>query len=285
MRRVAILGVAFLAGAAPSPGDDAASTPQQAATTLARSSNTEKAEWALGADVPAIEAGRFLVFHRFPSLSRQIARQLGEMSDGLASLYGISLTSGPVDVYVFCDRSRFREFCERGGVPPEYARRVDGVATRSYLALMVEASEQVIMHELAHVVFMREVGGGGGSWLQEGVAVAAGERWAGSDAAQLFSPRACKGEGVPLRDFMQRRSLLDGQRTETLYLQAGAFIEFVMRGCYRERAREIMRAMASAPEPGDERSQILAVEAAFGARFQEIDERWKTWVRDPPRLR
>jgi hypothetical protein len=206
------------------------------------------------------------------------------MSDGLATLYGISLTSGPVDVYVFCDRARFREFCERAGMSPEQAMRADGIASTGYVAFPIEAGERVIMHELVHAVFMREVGCGGGAWLQEGVAAAAGERWAGSDAARLYSPRARKGEGVPLRDLVQRRSLLDGRQTESLYLQAGAFIEFVIRGCYRERAPQIMRTMASSPGPGDERGQILAIEAAFGARFQEIEARWQSWVRDPPRL-
>ena len=71
-----------------------------------------------------------------------------------------------------------------------------------------------------------------------------------------------------------------GARTrESLYAQAGAFFEFLIRGPYADRVREALPAIAAldAKEP-DLPGRVAAL---LGASLAEVEKAWLAWGADP----
>ena len=144
-----------------------------------------------------------------------------------------------------------------------------------------------MVHELTHALFGRAVGRGGGSWFQEGVAVYVEERWQKRSAATLFAPLLRGGTFVPLGEFLtipvliaQNDATGGAWTRDTLYAQAGAFFEFLLRGPYADRVRAALPELAALDGAAKDLPDRVA--KALGASLAEIEKAWLAWGAHPP---
>ena len=195
-------------------------------------------------------------------------------------------------VFIFQNPTLYADFTVKStGWTREEAENTAGHGSGEYFATYYQAPEApTVVHELTHSIFHRTVGAWGGSWLQEGVAVFVENAWQGRSAAAEFSPALRGGKFLKLREFLALRTLVaeddpkGGARTAgRLYLQAGAFFEFLRRGPIASQAEKLIPELARAPAAAAEMPE--RVEKAFGKKLEEIEQEWIAWGSKPPKTK
>jgi hypothetical protein len=104
----------------------------------------------------------------------------------------------------------------------------------------------------------------------------------------MFAPRLRSGQYMNLAEFVSTPRLISREdirggagTSDSLYLQAGAFFEFLLRGPLAESRPEAIRELALLDEY-EAHEKIAAVERILGASLDEIEKAWLDWGRDPP---
>jgi hypothetical protein len=128
----------------------------------------------------------------------------------------------------------------------------------------------------------------GGSWFQEGVAVYVEHHFRHESAASSFAANLRSGQFVHLADFMKIPKLIaehdakGGPRTpERLYLQAGAFFEFLVRGPMSDKAPTLIATLARSRATADEAPARVA--AVLGSSLEDVEKAWGAWGSEPPK--
>ncbi len=187
----------------------------------------------------------------------------------------------------------------------ESAQNSAGHGSGRYFATYYQSPKSdVVTHELTHSIFHRSVGGGGGSWFQEGVAVYVEQLAAKRSAASIFAPTLRSGRHTPLREFITIDRLLDAHdarggssKAADLYLQAGAFFEFLMRSRVlhsktedgrSEKAKDdtLPKAIVDLAALREEGAELATkVEAILGMSIADLEKAWILWGSHPPKLK
>jgi hypothetical protein len=112
--------------------------------------------------------------------------------------------------------------------------------------------------------------------------------WQKRSAAELFSANLRSGQYVHLPEFMAFPTLVfekdtkGGPRTpDRLYLQAGAFYEFLVRGPLSGPAREAIRQLAR--NPRDDREVPAYAARLLGRSLEALEKEWVAWGSSPPK--
>jgi hypothetical protein len=192
-------------------------------------------------------------------------------------------------VYVFQSSELYFDFCVRQGWSRADAESTGGHGSGVYFATYYQSPKaSVVAHELTHSIFHRAKGAGGGSWFQEGVAVFVEDRCVKRSSAAVFAPRLRSRQYLKLREFFTLRSLVleddvkGGARTaDSLYQQAGAFFEFMVRGPLGESRPDAVTELAQLDLRGEE--AIPEIERILGASAEELEQAWLAWGEDPPK--
>jgi len=195
-------------------------------------------------------------------------------------------------IYIFQNPTLYVDFCVRfAHWTKEEAELTAGHGSGRYFTTYYQSPDApVVAHELTHSLFHRTRGAMGGSWFQEGVAVYVEHEWQHQSAAEIFSANLRSGQFVPLAEFMSLPRLVDskdqkgGARTaDRLYLQAGAFFEFLVRGPLADVARGAIPVLARTPKTDEEMPAFVA--KLFGRPLEEIEKDWIAWGSSPPKAK
>ncbi|MCK6479339.1 MAG: hypothetical protein L6R43_04060 [Planctomycetes bacterium] len=240
--------------------------------------------------VKRIETPRFDVYTDSKAAVSKFPKALEACYGFVKEALGVGEMEEKLPVYIFQNPTLYVEFTVRStGWTKEQAEDTAGHGSGRYFATYYQAPETpTVVHELTHSVFHRTEGPWGGSWFQEGVAVFVEHLWQKRSAAEDFAPRLRSGQYVPLRRFTAMQTLVaekdvkGGAGTaDSLYLQAGAFHEFLARGPYAPRWPPVRRELATTVR--EEGSGAAILERGLGARLEEIEKEWVKWGSDPPK--
>jgi hypothetical protein len=205
---------------------------------------------------------------------------------------GLPEMDEPLPIYIFQNSNLYFDFAVRfAHWTKEEAEASAGHGSGRYFATYYQSPDApTVIHELTHSLFHRTRGAMGGSWFQEGVAVYVEHVWQHQSAAEIFSANLRSGQFVRLADFMAIPVLLDvkdakgGPRTaDRLYLQAGAFYEFLVRGPLADAARGVIPVLARIPKSDEETPAFVA--NLFGLSLDEIEKQWIAWGSEPPKAK
>jgi len=243
------------------------------------------------AAVRTIETDHFRIHTDSAAAGREFPAALEEMHDFICDALSLEADGvGRIPAYVFGSDARYHDFCVRRGWPRAFAKATAGHASRDYFATFCQSPRSpVLVHEMTHSVLQRALGEGGGSWFQEGAAVYVEERWRGRSPAARFAADLRAGRFVPLRRFLARERLIDGPDAaggaataagRAMYLQAGAFFEFLRRGPPAERRPDALFHLAQIREEGAGRR--AAVVEVLGRSVAELEKSWFLWGSRPP---
>ncbi|MHC4956094.1 MAG: hypothetical protein ACYTGZ_19795 [Planctomycetota bacterium] len=183
-----------------------------------------------------------------------------------------------VDVYLFKDKRAFDRYVALAGL--RLGTPVAGIATSRYVASYEGVSTKTVVHEVTHALFGAAVDGGGGAWLQEGLAVFVSELWMNRSASARIAARLPLEPRPHLRSLMFRRTLTNANalRAQRDYLAAGSFIEFLVRGRKVGRPFADLRALAKLQlDPSENR--MSKIEKILGKPIVEIEAEWRQWVK------
>jgi hypothetical protein len=221
----------------------------------------------------------------------------GKFPKGLEAIYdfvvktlGTPEMEEKLPVYIFQNPTLYVDFCVRHcGWTKEAADLTAGHGSGLYFATYYQAPEApVVAHELTHSIFHRTMGAQGGSWFQEGVAVHVEHAWQKRSAAEAFAPSLRSGQFVPLAEFMALETLAftkdakGGPRTpERLYLQAGAFHEFLVRGPLSGPGKEAILQLSRTPKRTGEQPAYAA--RLLGRSLEALEKEWIAWGGNPPK--
>lgn len=240
--------------------------------------------------VKEIETKHFRIFTDSSAARRKFPRALEKTYDFVRKALDLGEMPGLLDVFIFQNPKLYCDFCVRRGWSREAAEATAGHAWSEYLATYYQApGAATVTHELTHSICHRILGVGGGSWLQEGAAVCVEARWQKRDAATLYAPLLRSGRHFPLAEFFRVDKLIHGEdirggagTSGSLYLQAGAFFEFLLRGPFHETRPEAIRRLAELE--WDEETIVGDVEQILGTSTDEIESAWIEWGSDPPKI-
>lgn len=214
---------------------------------------------------------------------------------------GVGEMKGRLPVYIFQNPNLYFDFCVRyAGDDREAAERTSGHGSGQYFATFYQSpTAPTVTHELTHSIFHRTVGRWGGSWFQEGVAVYVEELAQGRSAARLFAPKLRGRRHLALREFFGIPRLVDSEDptggprdASSLYAQAGALFEFLLRGLLERRPKETetgkrilelpekLRALARVRADPEKRANEVA--RILGLSIEDLEARWIEWGSDPP---
>lgn len=184
-------------------------------------------------------------------------------------------------LFLFRTPAQYHEFVAKNtGMTLEQARRTGGVAFGDcYATYFQSKNDPVHIHEATHQVFRNRLFlGGGGSWLQEGVA-----EYVCSEPNEFNPVRNLvkKGDVVPLRQLVAMPSLLfssdqnrvtGGSAGGDAYNQAGILIEYLRQDeTHRERFLDFVHAMGRVA-----RNDVPAIERVLthtlGVTLEELEQ-------------
>jgi hypothetical protein len=255
---------------------------------------TEMVAHAFGKDrarkVRKIATEHFDVYTDSAAATSKFPRALEETYGFVKSLLGTPEMEEKLPVYIFQSPTLYAEFCVRfTGWTKEQAEKTAGHGSGLYFATYYQAPEApTVTHELTHSIFHRTSGYGGGSWFQEGVAVYVEYAWQKKSAAAEFAPSLRGDRFVRLAEFLAIPTLVavedakGGPLTaDRLYLQAGAFYEFLVRGPFADRAPSLVRALARTDRAEGESAAVLA--KVLGKDLAAVEKEWIAWGGDPPK--
>jgi hypothetical protein len=203
---------------------------------------------------------------------------------------GLPEMDEPLPCYIFQNSNLYFDFCVRcAHWTKEEAEKTAGHGSGRYFATYYQSPDApVVVHELTHSIVHRAIGGQGGSWLQEGIAVYVEHLWQRQSAAESFAAGLRTGQFVHLPEFMKMPQLIDandvkgGAKTaDRLYLQAGAFYEFLVRGPRADVARGLIPILTRTPK--EDAEQPAFVENLFGMSLEQIEKEWIAWGSEPPK--
>ncbi|HEX2164197.1 MAG TPA: hypothetical protein VHM02_09630, partial [Thermoanaerobaculia bacterium] len=141
-----------------------------------------------------------------------------------------------------------------------------------------DSLEELVQHEVAHVLVARAAGGGEvPRWLHEGVAMTAGGAWGLEDSGRFGLSVARQGE-VPLSR-LPRLFAGGGAATARAYAVSGGFVRFLLRRHGRGVSGEILAGIA-AGLPFEEAFRRAAGESLAHAEeeFWERQTFWHRWL-------
>ena len=242
--------------------------------------------------VRKIPTKHFDVFTDSAAAQSKFPKALEESYEFVKKGLGTPEMEEKLPVYIFQNSPLYVEFAMRfTSYTREQAEKTRGHGSGRYFATYYMAPESsVVVHELTHSIFHRTMGPHGGSWLQEGVATIVEYAWVKQDAAEMFAAELRGGRFVRLKDFMTMPVLLMQEDVKggagtagKLYLQAGAFYEFLVRGPYSGMSEDAIKKLASTPCP-DDRVPAL-VESVLGRTLDAIEKDWVAWGSHPPKVK
>jgi hypothetical protein len=240
--------------------------------------------------VRKIPTKHFDVFTDSTAAQGKFPKALEEAYDFVKATLGIPEMEEKLPVYIFQNPTLYAEFTVRStGWTKEAAERTSGHGSGRYFATYYQSPDApTVVHELTHSIFHRTTGFHGGSWFQEGVAVHVEHAWMKKSAAAEFAASLRGGQYVRLGEFTAIPSLVaekdpkGGPRTaDRLYLQAGAFFEFLVRGPHASKGREAIRKLARTPATDAEQAALLA--KFMGMDLAALDREWVAWGSDTPK--
>jgi hypothetical protein len=231
------------------------------------------------------------VFLSNTSAARQMGAHMEEFYATIQELYPFPEVEGRrlMPVFLFRNPEEYHEFLVKNlGGSLEDAQKSKGVAYRDFYATYYDAPQDPVhIHEATHQIFANRLRlGGGGSWLQEGVAEYASTRPSDrTDASNLVK----KGRHQALGDFMRVESLLwsdpeadrkgDGAARGS-YAQAALLIEFVKESKWsKAKFQDWLHAVGKCPS-----NDVAAIEQAtqrtLGVDLAGLEEKWIEYCDD-----
>jgi hypothetical protein len=141
-----------------------------------------------------------------------------------------------------------------------------------------DSLEELLQHEVAHVMVARAAGGGEvPRWLHEGIAMTAGGAWGLEDSGRFGLSVARQGE-VPLASLPQLFSR-GGAATARAYAVSGGFVRFLLRRHGQQVTGEILAGVA-AGLPFEEAFRRAAGESLAAAEeaFWRRQTFWHRWL-------
>ena len=210
--------------------------------------------------------------------ARSFGKKIDECYERIREVYPFEDIEGqkllPI-FYFVTPEQYYRWYSKNTGKSLEQARRSGGVSFGDVYSTYHQATNAPVhIHEATHQVFKNRLHlGGGGSWLQEGVA-----EYMSVEANELGHVKslAKREKHVPLQKFFTLQSLLhsaeEGRKTGGSeagdnYTQAAALIEFLRHGKHKDKFQDFVHAMGRVPRghlPSIERElqRVLGVDAA-----------------------
>ena len=237
------------------------------------------------------ETAHFLVYSDSAAVQGGFPAALEEHYAFVMKALALKEVDEKLPVYVFQNSTLYTDFCVRFlGTTKTSAEESHGKAGARYFATYYQSSDAAtVVHELTHSLFQRSSGVWGGSWFQEGVAVYVEHLFKKESAAELFAPALRAGQFVHLVDFMKMTRLAaehdvkgGADTSARLYLQAGAFHEFLRRGPMADKAPAFFAALSRARSASQDESPAR-VAALLGRSIDEIEKDWVAWGSDPPK--
>ena len=249
------------------------------------------------------ETKHFRIWTDTRAATKTFARTLEASYRRVRKMLGLDELKAPLPALVFRTRDAYWSFCERFvGWTRTEARATAGVASATYFATFFQGDGRpAVTHELTHSLVHRVFGKGGGSWLQEGIAVYCQLLEQGKSASRTWASRK-DIRSVPLRRLFTIPVLLrhadpgSGETWDRLYAQAASVFEFLLRSESVRSAAEIERAGNGTPYFG-ERLQALtkldvtgdrllgAIESVYGRSIEALEQDWRAWTAQPPEPR
>ena len=251
----------------------------------------------------------FTIWSDTKAARKRFPKELEKTYERIRAWLDLEEMKTPLPVFVFQNPELYWDFCARHlSWSRQEAQESAGHGSGDYFATYFQGNRTpTITHELTHAMFDRAVGWGGGSAFQEGVAVYCEDRDNKKSSAKLFSASLRGGRHVPLREFLTTEMLIGskdksgGARTaDTLYAQAGAFFEFLLRSEWARanRSAELKKTIdptghlppsvhariveiAKSRELGED--LIPVFERVFGASLEQTEKAWIAWGRKPPK--
>jgi hypothetical protein len=235
--------------------------PAQEPAGLAAAALADSAfSWA-GMEAPGIRAwfqpGSYAYAHRDSLLVRL---PVGLEAD--IDLIDAPPLPGPVDVFFLASREEMAAVT--GHAVTGYAE----MATRSVFLVTNPVWRAFERHEIMHVVAASAWGrpAAGTAWLQEGLAQAADGSCGGYRNAAVAAALAEKHGWIPLDTLIGR---FREQSDLRAYLQAAAFVDFLIREVGSEALRPLWRQGATAESP------------VAGRALATWEREWRDWVGGP----
>lgn len=243
-----------------------------------------------------LRTDHYIVFGN-SSGAKAFARQIEEYYDRIQKVFPFDDVEGQrlLPVFLFRTRDQYIEFvAQNTSMDASQAARSAGVASGDWYATTYEdPKDSTHIHELTHQVFgNRLLLRGGGSWLQEGVAVYVETQEYREEANKVknvgrrvgkdgIAEATENGDFVPFRRFFVMPSLLLSNEGQTqkgnnaagqAYDQAGAVIRFVMEDKRtREQGFDFIRLVGSQAR-GDLPATEAAIRRFFGVTLEEFEE-------------
>lgn len=194
-------------------------------------------------------------------------------------------------IFLFAKKEGFRQFEEQQGGRRGYAAHAD--SANGYLALHAELRDddrllETLVHELAHLVNRRAIGGGLPRWLSEGLADALGDSAGPTGFEPLEGVRGAEGEAKRL--LAAQNGGLVHKAEELVSLPPESFDAGISSFDY-EHSAFLVRFLLLDPELGPRFRRFLAAlatgEPAGAAQLQshliiswtELDRRFWSWLR------
>lgn len=242
--------------------------------------------------VTKIPTKHFIVYTDSAAAQGKFPKALEEAYEFSKKTTGMPEMDETLPIYIFQNSSLYVDFCVRyAHWTKELAEQTAGHGSGRYFATYYQSPDApTVVHELTHSLFHRTRGAQGGSWFQEGVAVYVEHAWQKQSAAEIFSANLRSGQFVHLAEFMAFPTLVvehdtkGGPRTaDRLYLQAGAFYEFLVRGPLADEARAVIPVLARTPKPDAEMPAYTA--KLFGRSLDDLEKEWIAWGSNPPKVK
>ncbi len=245
------------------------------------------------AKVAYVRTKHFHIYTDSNGARRKFPKALEETYDFVLEALGVPEMTSRLPVYIFQSKDLYTDFCVRyAGWTPQAGKASAGHACSRYFATYYQAPKSpVVTHELTHAIFHRTVGTGGGSWFQEGVAVYVEELSQGKSAAKLFAPKVRGESYAPLAEFIEIPRLIGSSDSRggaftsgSLYAQAGALFEFLLRGpLFQEEGTQGLPAVVLALARVSRSGGSERIEKILGCTIAELDTAWQAWGSRPPK--
>jgi len=230
-------------------------------------------------DVQTLQSFHYLVLTNCPQMDRRYADALEKVYDFVKKEFDFVPAPGYLYAVVFQNQAQYTAFLgNKLKVPPVDARSTGGVTFGEvYVTFQNDNLLKTLAHEAAHqLVGTRLKIEGGGSWLQEGLAVYIEKRFEGRNPSTNIKGRIDQDRYYYFEDFLKLNTLLfDPKGYGVLnYEQAGSMIDFMLNGRYRSSFKAYLQLVRANPSP-DAHAATQAIETAYKMNLYRFENAWR----------
>lgn len=238
------------------------------------------------------ETPHFVVYADGVAVEDKFTRTLEEEYEFVKKTLSLREVDERLPVYIHQNSALYSDFLVRfAGSPRAVAAESVSRGCPRYFATFFQSPDSpAILHGLCASLFQRASGVFGGSWFQEGVASYVEHAWQHESAAELFAPNLRSGQFVHLAEFLRIPKLIAERdakggagASKNLYLQAGAFHEFLARGPLADKAPTLIASLARSRSTPEE--AVARVAAVLGGSIDALEKSWVAWGSDPPKAK